>query len=175
MKEKWKKIQDFNYSVSNLGNIRNDNTRLILKSKKHPKGYLYTAITKNQKRYGFKIHRLVAQAFIKNPLNKEQVNHINGIKSDNRCINLEWNTQTENMQNAVKLYGKLYFSSMLGKTGINSPFHKKVTQYSMDGKKIKIWNGVHEASRGINGNHQNIIHNLRGKIKSAYGFIWKYN
>jgi hypothetical protein len=59
-------------------------------------GYMFVAATVNDKRTNWKVHRLVAQAFIPNPENKPFVNHINGIKSDNKLSNLEWVTRSEN-------------------------------------------------------------------------------
>jgi len=69
------------------------------------KGYLRLAIAKDGIQRKHLVHRLVADAFIENPLNKEQVNHINGIKSDNRVENLEWVTNYENFSHSV-LMGK---------------------------------------------------------------------
>lgn len=93
--ETFKKIENFNnYSISNLGNVRNDKTGRILKYHTKPNGYKQVQLgRKITPQY---IHRLVAIAFIPNIHNKPQVNHINGDKGDNRVENLEWVTASEN-------------------------------------------------------------------------------
>ena len=174
MSERWKKIKDFDYSVSSIGNIRNDKTGLILKSKKHPKGYLYIGLFKNKRRHSFKIHRIVAECFINNYKNKSQVNHINGIKNDNRVINLEWSTPKENINHAIKLFGKRHFVTKNDKKNYNSTSHKSILQFTLDDKFIRKWSGARQVERELKVNHQNIIHNLKGNTKFAYGFKWKY-
>jgi len=69
---------------------------------KTKKGYLRVNLTKNNFLKWFSVHRLVAEAFIENPLNLPQVNHKNGIKNDNRVENLEWITQSENTIHSFK-------------------------------------------------------------------------
>lgn len=102
--EVWIDLVDFedSYQISNNGNVRNKKTKRILKfqttgkSKKYKRVSLYNPKTNKNMRYS--IHRLVALSFIPNPLNKSQINHINGIQSDNRIDNLEWVTGKENMK-----------------------------------------------------------------------------
>jgi hypothetical protein len=124
-KEIWKDVpQTFGqYQVSSLGRVRNT-FRLFsgcVKIKKCRKqilgqysdnyGYLALNISLNNQRAYRKVHRLVAQTFIPNPENKPQVNHKNGIKTDNRVENLEWVTRKENQIHASKI-GLLTFSKL---------------------------------------------------------------
>lgn len=93
----WKKIKGFeNYEISNEGEVRNIESRLVLKPIDNGRGYLRVGLYTNKKQTYKSIHRLVAESFIPNPENKPEVNHINEIKTDNRIENLEWMTSKEN-------------------------------------------------------------------------------
>jgi len=78
-------------------------TGIFLVSKLTHKGYFRLHLIREKKQKNCYIHRLVAEAFIPNPLNLPQVNHKNGIKIDNRVVNLEWCTNLENMQHSTRL------------------------------------------------------------------------
>lgn len=104
--EIWKDI-DINgvkFVVSSEGRLARLLNPYLKKNKKRPdNAYLCVNISTNGKLKSFKVHRLVAQAFIPNPENKPQVNHISGVKTDNRVENLEWVTANENMLHAFKI------------------------------------------------------------------------
>jgi hypothetical protein len=115
--EIWKKVVGFEeqYEISNIGNLRGIDKYVNhykggksffkgvpKKARLNDKGYLRCNLKVDGKSHDFTIHRLVAIAFIEKPIGKDIINHINGIKTDNRVENLEWCTQSENVVHAVK-------------------------------------------------------------------------
>jgi len=103
--EIWKDIYNYDglYAVSNYGKIKNCKRNLIRKLQKSKSGYLSVELNKNGVAKIFRVHRLVAYSFISKTIEENQINHINGIKTDNRVENLEWCTCSENHKHAYKI------------------------------------------------------------------------
>ena len=91
------------YAISTEGDVINIITEEFLKPGKNKKGYPQISLTHNGVRYTFRIHTLVAKAFIPNPNNLPQVNHIDGNKCNNNVNNLEWITNLENMRHSWRI------------------------------------------------------------------------
>lgn len=102
--EKWKQIKGYEglYKVSNTGKIK-DRKGNLMKERDNGNGYSYACLWKNGKDKYIGVHRLVAIAFIKNPLNKKCVNHIDANKKNNNVFNLEWCTVQENCKHTIKV------------------------------------------------------------------------
>lgn len=136
MVEIYKKIEGHNnYEVSNFGNVKNVKTGRILKAGINRDGYYNVVLYDNGKAKSYKLHRLVAEAFIDNPDNKLCVDHINNIKTDNNITNLRYATHSENNQN--KTISKNNTSNVKGVT-----WHKNAKKWmahiQIDGIKIHL-------------------------------------
>ena len=164
MKEIWKKIVIENietiYSISNMGKVRNDLSGRILSLNTY-QGYKTIGLTINKKRKNCRVHRLVAQAFIPNPENKEYVNHRNGIRDDNRVENLEWVTQSENVKHAVD-------------TGLRKTRSKPVRQYNLQGKWMMDFESAAEAGRQTDTQPSKITECCYCNRKSANQYQWRF-
>lgn len=117
--EEYKIIDEYpQYSVSNLGNIKHNKTKKILKKNVDRYGYYYVILSNNGVKKFFRIHRLVGLAFIINPENKLTIDHIDNNKKNNNVNNLRWATHEENYYNK-----KIYKNNNSGIKGVF--FNKK--------------------------------------------------
>lgn len=161
-----------NYYVTDAGDIYSTNYLNTGRVQKltpiNNKGYLKICLYNNSKSNFFQIHRLVAEAFIPNPENKPQVNHKNGIKTDNRVENLEWVTCKENIIHAFRVLGKNHLLA-----GNNHPRAKIVLQMKGD-TIIAEYFSTREAHRKTNINQGHISECCRGKRNKAGNFKWRY-
>lgn len=169
-------VKDFpNYYVTENGDVYSRNyggTGRIKKLKPHKThGYIIVQLSRNKKNFHKLVHRLVAQAFIPNPKNKREVNHINGIKTDNRVENLEWVTSSENKNHAYKVLKQE--GHLTGKYGKLHPKSKIVLQIK-NNIIINKFYGRLEAQRMTGINAYSIWLCCVGKAKTAGGFEWKY-
>lgn len=124
--EIWENIPEYDslYQVSNYGNVRNARKR-NMKFFTIGAGYKALHLVDNKVRKCFLVHRLVASVFCPNPLNKPDVNHLDGCKDNNLATNLEWVTKKENMVHAVKsgLLIPLGYATGFKKANAASKYH----------------------------------------------------
>lgn len=178
MEEIWKDIEEYDgqYQVSNLGNVRSlkfGKVR-ILKQSVHKQGYKNAKLCKNGKEKVYKVHRLVAEAFIPNPNNLPIINHKDENPSNNNVDNLEFCTHKYNMN-----YGNINQKksvSMKGKHINRTDLSKHILQYSKNGEFVAEYPSLMEASRqtGIDCGHISACCIGKKYRHSAGGYVWKY-
>lgn len=166
MEEEWRIIKNCPmYEVSNLGNIRSYYNgshgirtiprRIALKTDRI--GYTFVHLQNNSGRKPYRVHRLVAEAFIPNPNNLSEVNHKDENKQNNRIDNLEWCSRLYNVR-----YSKVWTST-----------ERPVLQYDKEGNFIKEYNSMSEAARSNNTTPQSIFVSIKYGWYSANS-KWKY-
>jgi len=158
--EVWKAVFNGFYEVSDLGRVRNAKTKRIFNPSCNNSGYLFVTLhlegkvsLNGQKSYA--VHRLVTMAFLPNPEKLSSVNHINGIKTDNRLKNLEWCTRSENQIHATV-------------TGL-----RKQAKRVIDGKG-NVYMSAGDAARKLGVFPSHVIRVCNGELKQAKGHIFSY-
>lgn len=179
--ELWMPIKGFDgkYSVSNLGRVRSearqystgqhnitiDQPTIIMRQKKKANGYFAVCLSYNGKPIYKYVHRLVAEAFIENPMNLPIINHKDRNPSNNAAENLEWCTPKYNAT-----YDGANIRSARGRM-------KKIVQKTLGGEIIKVWESTEAAAKAFNNKHaKNNINNVlkNDRRKTAYGYKWEY-
>lgn len=171
MEEIWKDIEGYKglYQVSNFGRVKSLNYKGsgkegIMKPQKNQFEYLFVVLYKDGKRKNFKLHRLVASAFVKNdnPTDKTEINHLDENKENNHVSNLCWCTRKENCN-----YGT--HNEKLSKAK-----YKPIIQLDLQNNFIREWDSGKSASKELNIHKANITACCKGRYKTCGGYIWKY-
>lgn len=159
--EKWCPVNEFpNYQISDQGRVKSNITGQILRPR-NCRGYNRVTMYKDGHRSDKFIHRLVGETFIDNPLNKKEINHIDGDKLNNSVMNLEWCTRSENIKHA--------FTTNL-----------KYPSGGLPNKKLKvvetgnIYESAYECAKNMNLDQAHINHCLVGQRKSHKGYHFEY-
>lgn len=138
------------YAVTSCGKVWSYKSKKFLKPGVNRYGYLFVVLCKDGQNKLYKIHRLVAEAYIPNPNNLPQVDHIDNDKTHNYVNNLQWITNRDNVRKSN---------------------NKPVLQFTLDGEFIREWECAADVGREAS---RNILNCLKGRTKMAYNYIWKY-
>ena len=195
MKEEWRPVVGYEglYEVSNMGRVKSvkrtvwNNSRgcyrtvseRIMKPKDSIWGYLRVGLSKNGKEKWYMIHRLVATAFLENPQNLPEVNHIDEDKTNNNADNLEWCSSSYNLtyNGRAEKVGKKVAEKLRGRKQSEEHIKKRSKPiYSINKVSglVLYWNSAHEASRVLRINQGNITRCCQGKQKTAKGYTFFY-
>lgn len=138
------------YAVTSCGKVWSYKRKKFLEPRHSDNDYLQVTLCKDGVNKQCYIHRLVADAYLPNPENLPEVDHIDNNKSHNYLNNLQWITRKDNVRK-----------------GRNKP----ILQFDLDGNLIREWECAYDVGREVNGA---IVNCLKGRTKTACGYIWKY-
>ena len=170
----WRKVDGFQrYSVSNGGQVRNDATGRILRTQADRFGYLRLGLSNENGRRKKYLHRLVAEAFVPNPQNKKEVNHIDGNKLNCSASNLEWVTPHENLIHMYRVLGvkrRSLSKEEIAKLSMCASKARKKPVKCVESGKIYESLKMAAVNCGITGSA--ITHAIRDN-KTAGGYHWE--
>lgn len=194
MEEVWKAITGYEgyYEVSSLGRVRGIDRMVRFQKGYVPglkKGHIIAArslnkyrlcqLWKDGKKENFKISILVARTFIPNTDNKTMVNHINGIKNDDRVVNLEWVTRSENAKHAyvtglIKSNAFRSYQSTSNKKG-TLPCRPVLQLEISSGSIVNRFSSITEAAKSLRYSASAISMAARGKLNKYKNHVWVYD
>ena len=138
------------YAITSCGKVWSYKYKKFLKPGINKKGYLRICLCKDNEKKMYSIHKLVAQAYLPNPNNLPEVDHIDNCKTHNYVNNLQWITHKDNCRKSK---------------------NKPIFQFSLDGELIREWECTADVGKEVS---KNINNCLKGRFKTAYGYIWKF-
>jgi hypothetical protein len=161
--EEWRDVVGYEglYEVSNYGKVRRSDTGAELKGNINSYGYRVVRLTHNGRAKDFKMHQLVAMAFIPNNYGARTINHKDGDKENNFVENLEWCTPKQNARHAFDVLGI-------------STKSRPVMQVSADGELMAVWANAYKASSTLGIAHMMISACCKGTAPTAGNFVWRY-
>lgn len=176
--EEWRDIAGYEglYQVSNMGRVRSLDRYVphktfgtkfckgvTMRTHQTNAGYLAVNLSKENKYTTFDVHRIVAQAFIKNPDGLPEVNHKDENKHNNAVDNLEW---------CDSYYNAIYGTKLERQ---KEKMSRPIIQYDKSGNPLKEYDSATQAEKEISGKLTGAISKcINGRSKTAYGYIWKY-
>ena len=180
MNEVWKDVEGYEgrYQVSNLGNVkslryggRNEARNLVPKC--NNSGRLWVELFSNGNKKCMLVHRLVAIAFIPNPNNYPQINHIDENPKNNCVENLEWCTCQYNISTYFENH-KDFFRNRKSTQTRKRRLDSAIEQCELNGNLVSTWPNSREVEIQKKWSAWSIQECCRGNRKTAYGYIWRY-
>jgi hypothetical protein len=148
------------HCVTETGKVLQYNRTKYRKTFPNTSGYEYFTLDK-----AYLVHRMVAIAYIPNPLNKKFVNHIDGNKWNNHVSNLEWVTKSENELHSIRVLGNKRDIKGLEKSWVDSPNKKKINLFNLNGNFIREFNSQKECAKFLNVSNAAVSNHILGMTK----------